>query len=436
MQYQVLLDPAQDRRHRPLGARRRRRPRRQQRQRRRRLLLAGRAVLLRARARPPDHPGGHRQRRARRPQRHPGAGQGRRRGGDRAGAAPRPVRLQRSRRGRRGRRPDADGRAGPGRAPEDRAEDPRAQRIDPAAGRQDPSLLRSPRPDRADHPHGRGQPAARHAPGRRRAHLLPLRPALRPDRRRDHSARSAVRLHLPRPQARTGQPAVDRRHRLRHPGRRRGGDGGEHLPPAGAARGEAVQDPRGDPRGGRRGRPADRLRRGGDHGGIPPDLRALGRLGRAVQADGGHHPLRPPRIAHHHPDAAAGALRLGAPQGGPRAAQRHLRGDQERLYPGARRLSAPPLGHDGRLGAPARRLAPADPGYRRRVHAASGRGRALDPRHHAGDHLVRGGGEDLPPGAERSCAPSPRSPRSPTSSAGRTTAPTRPASSTTSSSSA
>ena len=68
-------------------------------------------------------------------------------------------------------------------------------------------------------------------------------------------------------------------------------------------------------RGGRRGRPADRLRGGGHHGGLPAHLRPDRGLGRAVPADGGHHPLRPPRLADPHPDAAARALRLGAAQG-------------------------------------------------------------------------------------------------------------------------
>ena len=101
----------------------------------------------------------------------------------------------------------------------------------PAQGRQGPSVLRPQRPDRADHAGRRGQPAARHAAGRRGADLLPLRLSRRTDRRGDHSAGAAVRLHLPGPAGRLGQPAVHRRDRFRHPGRWRGGHGGEHLPP-------------------------------------------------------------------------------------------------------------------------------------------------------------------------------------------------------------
>ncbi len=109
--------PHQGGRSRALGAGNRRLPLRQQRQRRRRLLLAGRPVLLRARPGPPEDARGHRQRRPRRPRRHPRPRQGRRARGDRKRAASRPVRLQRPRRRRRRRHPDAQGRAGPGRAP-------------------------------------------------------------------------------------------------------------------------------------------------------------------------------------------------------------------------------------------------------------------------------------------------------------------------------
>ena len=73
------------------------------------------------------------------------------------------------------------------------------------------------------------QSAARHPARHRRADLLPVRRALRAHRRRGDSARAAVRVHLSRPQAHPGEPALHRRDRLRHPRGRRGGDGGEHL---------------------------------------------------------------------------------------------------------------------------------------------------------------------------------------------------------------
>ena len=117
-----------------------------------------------------------------------------------------------------------------------RGEDQGAQRADPAQGREGRAVLRPQRPDRADHEGRRGQPAARHGAGLRDPDLLPLRLPRRPDRRHHHSAGAAVRVHLPRPAAHLGQPAVDRRDRLRHPGGRRRGDGGEHLPPGRAAR--------------------------------------------------------------------------------------------------------------------------------------------------------------------------------------------------------
>ena len=118
--------PGEARRSGPLGARRCGGVRRQQRQRRRRLLLAGRTVLLRARPRPAADSRGHRQRRSRRPQRHPGARQGRGPRRNRPRAAPGPVRLQRARRRRRGRHPDAHGGAGAGRPEKGRGKNARS----------------------------------------------------------------------------------------------------------------------------------------------------------------------------------------------------------------------------------------------------------------------------------------------------------------------
>ena len=57
--------------------------------------------------------------------------------------------------------------------------------------------------------------------------------------------------------------------------------------------GTAVLDRRGHRRGGRRGGPADLLRRRGHRRGVPADLRALRSLGRALPADGRHDDLRP-----------------------------------------------------------------------------------------------------------------------------------------------
>jgi heavy metal efflux system protein len=69
--------------------------------------------------------------------------------------------------------------------------------------------------------------------------FLSLRFSRRADRRHHHPAGAAVRLHLPRPAERLGQSALHRRGGFRHPGGRRGGDGGEHFPPARAAQGQA-----------------------------------------------------------------------------------------------------------------------------------------------------------------------------------------------------
>ena len=61
--------------------------------------------------------------------------------------------------------------------------------------------------------------------------------------------------------------------------------------------GTAYSHPRGDRRGGGRGGPADRLRRRDHRRGVPADLRALGPVGPALPADGGHDDLRARRRA-------------------------------------------------------------------------------------------------------------------------------------------
>ena len=104
-----------------------------------------------------------------------------------------------------------------------------------AQGRQDPSLLRPQRPGAVDHRYGGRKPAARHDPGVDRADFFPGERARRHHHRAHHPAGAAVRLHhSPCPQH-FRQPALHRRHRLRHHHRRHRGDDGEHLPRAGAA---------------------------------------------------------------------------------------------------------------------------------------------------------------------------------------------------------
>jgi hypothetical protein len=146
----------------------------------------------------------------------------------------------------------------------------------------------------------------------------------RPDRRHEHPAGTAVRLHLSSPAERLGQPALDRRGGLRHPGGRRGGDGGKHLP---AARG-ACRRPRqrgGGHQGGRgrSGPPAGVCGRG-DHRRFPADLRVVGPLRDAVQADGRHDGPRPHRLPDSHADTAARAVCVVHAQRGARAAQQPL----------------------------------------------------------------------------------------------------------------
>ncbi len=388
------------RRRRPLRASDRRVAGRQQQQRGGRLLLPGRPVLLRARPGPPHDARGHRQRRRLRAQRDARARQGRRPGRDRGGPAPRTVRVQRARRGRRGRDPDAPRRAGPGRPEPDREEDEGAERLDPAEGREDPPLLRPARPHRAHDPHRRGQPPARDGPRDRRARVLPLRLPLRPHRGRHDPALSSLRLRLSRPEARAREPAVDRSDRLRHPRRRRRRHGGERVPADGSQRGRGKSPGRdgGDRAGGRGGGPADLLRRGRHHRGVPSHLRALGPVRRALSADGRHHDLRADRRARHGAHAGAGALLLGDAARREGAAERRLREDPHALRTRSRCVPRASVAHDRReLRAP-RALAPPDSGDRRRVHAAPGRGRPLGPRHDAVHDLVRGGREDLATG--------------------------------------
>ncbi len=140
----------------------------------------------------------------------------------------------------RGRGADAGGRAGAGRAEEGRGDDRHAQPERPAARRQDRPLLRPHRADRRDHAHGRAQPGARHDPRARDPRAVPVQRPHGADRRRHDPVRAAVLVHLPRLGEHPGEPAVDRRHRLRHDRGRRGRDGREHLPRTGGAPRQAV----------------------------------------------------------------------------------------------------------------------------------------------------------------------------------------------------
>ena len=114
-----------------------------------------------------------------------------------------------------------------------------------AAGRQDRPVLRPDRSDSGDDPDRRAQSAARDGARAGGSRHLPVQRADRADRRRHDPVRAAVLVHLPRLGAHSGEPAVDRRDRLRHDRRRRRRDGGEHLPRAGgAARAEIRSDRR------------------------------------------------------------------------------------------------------------------------------------------------------------------------------------------------
>ena len=183
-------------------------------------------------------------------------------------------------------------------------------KTDAAAGREDRAVLRSHRADRGDDPHGRDEPGARHDPRAGRPRHLPLQRPHRADRRRHDPVRAALLVHLPGLGAHPGQPAVDRRDRLRDDRRRRGRDGGEHLPRAGRASRSAVQPDRSDPQRRARRRAADLLRDRRDHRGVPADLRADRAVRPPVPSDGRHDVLRAARLAALLADAAAGPLRL------------------------------------------------------------------------------------------------------------------------------
>ena len=162
------------------------------------------------------------------------------------------------------------------------------------------------------------------------------------DRRCRDSVRAAVRLHLPRPARHSGEPALDRRDRLRHSGRRRGGDGGEHLSRIAARPGQhALSEVIA---GGRRSGPADLLRRRGHHRWLPADLRLVRAFGQTLHADGRHDDLRARRLAARHADAAAGAVSMGFSQRRTRKTQPRLRRRQIRLYYGPRFLPRVILG--------------------------------------------------------------------------------------------
>ena len=191
-----------------------------------------RPVLLRARDRSVARPQRHREHRAGQPERRARACERRGRGGDRPRAATGRVRLPGPQEGqprrRRGRHPDAPRRADAERPERGRGENRGAQPA-VAARRQDSPLLRSQRSGEADRGYGGRQPAPRHDPGADRADLFPGQRPRRDHHGAHHSAGVAVRFHHPACPQYSRQPALHRRHRLRHHHRRHRGDGGKHL---------------------------------------------------------------------------------------------------------------------------------------------------------------------------------------------------------------
>ena len=365
--------------------------RREQRERGRGLLLAGRAVLLRPRPGPRPQPRRHRQRRAGGAQRDSRARARRGQGGDRPRGAPRPVRLHEAERGRRRRHPAARRRAGPGGAEARAAGHEEPERARAAARREGGAVLRPLRPHRRDDEDRGAQPAPGHAARAGRAGAAALQRPHGAHRGRHDPLLAALRVHLPRLGEHSGQPAVDRRDRLRHHRRRVGRDGGEHLPRAGRAARAGLQRHRRDPRRRARRRAAHLLRGGRDHRRLPAHLRAVGAVGPAVPPDGRHDGVRARRRAAVRADAAARAVRLVPAQGREGAERRALRGRAAPLRPPAERGARLPQDHRGVLPGGVRRLAAARAVHRRGVHAAPRRGRAVGARHDALHHLVRRG---------------------------------------------
>ncbi len=161
--------------------------------------------------------------------------------------------------------------------------------------------------------------------------------------------------------------------------------------------GTSVLDRRGHRRGGRRGGPADLLRRLRHRRGFLPIYVLSGPSGELFRPMADTMIFALLGVPDPDADPAARALLLGAAQGRPRAAQRRLRGGQERVREGPRLLHPPPRGRPSVasvlvLGASLL----AHSRHRRRVHAPPRRGGALDPRDDALHDLLRGIVEDLP----------------------------------------
>ena len=102
-------------------------------------------------------------------------------------------------------------------------------RRQPAAGRQDRSLLRSQLAGRGHHAHGAAQPDFRLPAGFPDSVGLSRRPAQRDHRQRQHPVRAVLRDHHSGAAGRGRQPAVARRGRFRHHRRFRRDHDGEHL---------------------------------------------------------------------------------------------------------------------------------------------------------------------------------------------------------------
>jgi hypothetical protein len=145
----------------------------------------------------------------------------------------------------------------------------------------------------AAHRHDADDGVSQSARGRAaRADRLVRVPAQRPrrrHRRRGDSAGAARDLHRPAAARHSGQPAVARRARLRHPRRRRGNRRRERIPAAERARaGESSGGAGSGARGGRRSRTADVLLDADHHRRAHSDLHAAAPRRAHLRTDGVH----------------------------------------------------------------------------------------------------------------------------------------------------
>ena len=243
--------------------------------------------------------------------------------------------------------------------------------------------------------------------------VLGMLPVQRPhgaDRRGHDSVRAAVLVHLPRLGAHPGQPAVDRRDRLRHDRRRRGRHGREHLPRAGRAPRTEVRRRRRHPRA-----PRKDVERPIFYAiaviiaGYLPIYVLTGPSGRLFRPMADTMAFALLGVAAVLADAAAGAVRVSSCASTSRS--RACRSTSACCDAYDRLLDvmpAPPRRDGRRLRRDLRRVAAARAVHRRGIHAAPRRRLALGPRDDAVHDFVRRSVEARAAGARACCSSFPQ----------------------------